>query len=98
MEQSQQAVGRLARKLHKCLAQEGIDADIQVSEHEGTVAARTEFEGRFLRVVAHVSDREPMLPSGHGSLPADEARARLQAAVVRPTLEQRAASRPDPGS
>jgi hypothetical protein len=96
MEKSQHAVGRLARKLRKCLAQEGIDADIQVSEHEATVAARAEFEGRFLRVVAHVSDREPMPPSGHGSLPADEARARLQAAAVRPSLEQRAASRPNP--
>jgi|SRR5260370_14249639 hypothetical protein len=94
MKQSEHAISRLARKLHECLAEEGIEADIQVSEHEGTVAARTEFEGKALRVVAHVSDRE-LLPSAHGSLPAGEARARLLNAAVRPTLEQRSASRPE---
>ena len=95
MKRSDDAIGRLVRKLHECLAEEGIEADIQVSEHEGTVAARTEFEGKHLCVVAHVSDRES-LPSAHGSLPSNEARARLLAVAVRPTLEQRSASRPEP--
>jgi len=92
MTHSEHAVGRLARKLHQCLAQEGIQAEIEVSEHEGTVAARTEFDGTPLLVVAHVSDRE--LPPAHGAQPAEQARARLLTAAVRPTLEQRSASRP----
>ncbi len=91
MKQSEQVVGRLARKLHECLAQEGIQAELEVSEHEGTVAARTEVEGKALRVIVHVSDRD-VLPSAHGSLPREEARARLLTAAVRPTLEQRSAS------
>jgi hypothetical protein len=55
------------------------------------VAARTEVEGKALRVIVHVSDRD-LLPSAHGSLAREEARARLMTAVVRPTLEQRSAS------
>jgi hypothetical protein len=91
MKKSEQAVGRLARKLHECLAQEGIQAELEVSEHEGTVAARTEVEGQPLRAIVHVSDRD-LLPSAHGSLGREEARARVMTAAVRPTLEQRSAS------
>ena len=91
MDQSEHIIGRLARKLHECLAKEGIEAELQISEHEGTVAARTEVEGKAVRVIAHVSDRN-LVPSAHGSLPTEEARARLMTAAVRPTLEQRSAS------
>jgi hypothetical protein len=91
MKQPEQIVGRLTRKLHECLAKEGIEAELEISEHEGTVAARTEVEGKALRVIAHVSDRN-VVPSAHGSLPSEEARARLMTAAIRPTLEQRSAS------
>ncbi len=95
MKQSEQVIGRLARKLHECLAQEGIEAELEVSDHEGTVAARKELEGKTVRVIVHVSDRE-LLPSAHGSLPREEAKARLLTAAVRPTLEQRSASGAEP--
>jgi len=91
MEQSEQIIERLARKLHECLAKEGIEAELEISEHEGTVAARTEVEGKALKVIAHVSDRD-FLPSAHGSLPTEQARARLMTVAVRPTLEQQSAS------
>lgn len=91
MEQSEQVIGRIARRLHECLASEGIEAELDISEHEGTVAARTEVEGKALKIIAHVSDRDPA-SSAHGTLPTEEARARLMTAAVRPTLEQRSAS------
>ena len=55
------------------------------------MAARTDVEGKSLKVIFHVSDRE-LTPSAYGSVPKEEARARLLTATVRPTLEQRSGS------
>ena len=78
-------IEEIARKVQKCLSELGIRAEVDLSEHDGVVHARTEVEGRSLTVVAHVTDRQAKSENAR-PVSYEAARSRLQAAVIRPTL------------
>jgi hypothetical protein len=81
----------LIKKIQQCLSETGFKADVSTSEHEAVIAARMEVEGKTLRVVAHISDRE-VKPSNCGAVNPELARSRLLNTVVRPTLAVQAAA------
>jgi hypothetical protein len=91
MEKLDQFQEELAKKLQQCLREAGIPAELDLSQHEAIVHARVEREGRPLRVIASITDRE-VQPLGCGPVHPELARAKLTVAAVRPTLRIQAAA------
>jgi hypothetical protein len=85
----------VVKKLQECLKEMGFEPETRVSEHEGLVHARREVNGKCIKVVAHISDRD-VLPAESGGFV--EARARAAQIAIRPTLAARSASRTAPPS
>ncbi|MCG3119370.1 MAG: hypothetical protein ALAOOOJD_01762 [bacterium] len=82
----------VTKKLQECLKELGFDAELSLSDHEGIVHARKDIEGKCVRIVAHITDREVKTAVG-GGVSYEIARARLATAVIRPTLAAQAATR-----
>jgi len=80
----------VVKKIQECLKELGFEPETRLSDHEGLVHARRDLEGKCVRVVAHISDREAQ-PANTGSSTA--ARARSAQIAVRPTLSTRSATR-----
>jgi len=79
-------------KVLECLKELGFEPESRLSEHEGLVHARKEMQGKCVRVVMHVSDREARTTSS-GFASADLARSHLTQASIRPSLSAQAATR-----
>ena len=82
----------VVRKIQECLKELGFEPETRLSEHEGIVYARKEIEGSCIRVVTHVTDREPKAAATGAASP-DIARTRLAQAAIRPSLAARTATR-----
>jgi hypothetical protein len=81
------------KKIQECLKELGFEAETQLSEHEGLVHARQEMQGKCLKVVAHITDRD-VQPANAGSSNVAAARARAAQIAIRPTLAAQTATRP----
>jgi hypothetical protein len=82
----------LAERLRTCLEEHGIKADVDLGEHEATLAARSEDnEEPGLTVVAHVTDRT-RAPVNFGSEISRVLRPLPTQIAQRPTLEGRSAA------
>ena len=79
-------------RVQECLKELGFDAKTEVSEHEGVVYARKEIEGKCIRVVTHITDRE-IFPANAGSPELDIRKTRAGQIAIRPSLATQAASR-----
>jgi hypothetical protein len=79
----------LIRRLQRCLEEQGVQADVQLTDHEGIVAARS-VQGTAVRVTVFVTDRE-LSPRGTGAITNEVARARRSTIAMQPSLAQRAA-------
>jgi hypothetical protein len=66
----------------------GLEAEIQLSEHEATAFASMQVEGQTLRAVAHITDRYAK-PAASGALASNN---HLASAVVYPTLAPQTAA------
>ncbi len=90
MATNKEIIDRIMNKLRQCLIDEGIQPEVQRTQHDVTVAAR-DIHGTPVRVIVYLSERD-VSPSGSGSTPAHVARAQLANVIVRPTLGQRSAT------
>ncbi len=88
MESQKISQTEIAKKIQACLKEMGIAAEVTVSEHEVIVHGQKEQDGGKLRIISQISDRS-VLPAGHGPVLHEVARARLSAAVIRPSLAAR---------
>jgi hypothetical protein len=82
----------IAKRIQQCLKEAGVETKITLSEHEAVVHGRVDGEDPELRVIAQISDRD-LLPSAHGLVSHEIARARLSSAVIRPSLASRSAGK-----
>jgi len=82
----------VVKKIQECLKELGFEAETRLSDHEGLVHARQDMDGKCVRVVAHISDREAQ-PANAGSSTIAVARARSAQIAVRPTLSTRTSTR-----
>lgn len=97
MENAKFVQADVAKRIQECLKEMGFDAEVQLSEHEGIIYARKEIQGQCVRVVTHISDREPKTVNS-GGVSHEVSRARLATAVIRPSLAAQAATRYVPAS
>jgi len=90
---------QVVQKVQECLKELGFEPEGKISEHEGVVFARREVHGECIRVVLHITDREPR--TAQAGIQAAELMSHRRAQVaIRPTLAAQAASRtlPDAGT
>ena len=87
--ENKQIQHELARKIQQCLSEAGIKADVDLSEHEAVVYAKMQSEGKTLKVVAHITDRD-VEPFAYMPVKNEIARARLLNVAIRPTLATQA--------
>jgi hypothetical protein len=92
MQYSKGIQAEVARKIQECLKELGFESETRLSEHEGIVFARKQIQEACIRVVMHVTDREPKA-AATGSPSPDIARTRLAQAVIRPSLAAQTATR-----
>jgi hypothetical protein len=92
MQYSKGIQAEVVRKIQECLKELGFEPETRLSEHEGIVHARKDIEGACIRVVMHVTDREPKSAAA-GSVSLDIAKTRLTQAVIRPSLSAQTATR-----
>ena len=99
MEDTRNIQLEITKRIQECLKEFGFEAETQVSAHEGIVHARKDIQGQCIRVVAHISDREPKTLNS-GPIATEVARTHLAMAAIRPTLAAQAATRytPDTGA
>jgi hypothetical protein len=83
---------QVAKKIQECLRELGFEPEMQVSAHEGVVAARRQMDDKCIRVVAHITDREPST-FDFGRASAEMAKVRRAQVAIRPSLANRSASR-----
>jgi len=88
MENQKISQTEIAKKIQACLKELGIAADVTVSEHEVIVHGQKDQDGGKLRIISQISDRS-VSPAGHGPVLHEVARARLNSAVIRPSLGAR---------
>ena len=81
----------LAVKIMQTLRESGVEANLDDSGRDAIVHGRIEIEGKVLRVIAQLTDREPQTTVS-GGVPDAIAKQRLLSAVIRPTLEPRSAA------
>jgi hypothetical protein len=81
----------LTRRIQQFLRESGIEAEVDLTEHDAVIHGQLEREGEPLRVTVHITDRR-VVPRGHGTADRELARARLETAVIRPTLAERSAA------
>ena len=92
MEKTSKLQAEIAKRVQECLKELGFEAEANVSQHEAIVFARKESEGKCIRVVTHITDRE-VKPANAGSLAFETARTRVQQMAIRPTLATQTATR-----
>jgi hypothetical protein len=85
-----QLIESLTRRLQRCLEDQGVKAEVHLTDHDGIVAARG-VQGTDVRITVFVTDRE-VSPSGTGAITNELARARRSAIAMQPSLAQRAAA------
>lgn len=90
MTASEHSIEEIAQQVHNCLLGMGIEAELQVANHDAVVSALVVSDENTMRIVAHLSDREAQ-PSGAGSSKTAASHV-TQAAAVFPTLTSRSAS------
>jgi hypothetical protein len=97
MTKTREITENLIKRIQQCMKEFGLEAEIQVSEHEATAFATMQVEGETLRAVAHITDRYAK-PAAAGALASHQ---HLASAVIYPTLASQTAAgaetRPHPG-
>lgn len=94
MSKDRQRKDELARKILQCLKDSGVEADLDIGDHEAVVYAQVPTETGVLRIVAHLTDREPKF-NAVGSAVQQIAAIHRGSISVRPTLANQAAARTD---
>jgi hypothetical protein len=92
MQTSSSLITDVAKKVQDCLRELGFEPESRASQHEALVHARKEIDGKCLRIVLHVSDRDAK-SSATGGIGIEAVRARLARAAIRPTLVAQVAAR-----
>lgn len=92
MQNDRKDKGDLARRIQNCLKEAGVNADLELSEHEALVHAQVKTESGFLKIVAHLTDRDPKLKAA-GFAAQRLASVHRGSIAIRPTLATQAASR-----
>jgi hypothetical protein len=92
MNQASTIQAEVTKRIRECLKELDFEAEVRLTEHEGVVHARKMIQDRCVRVVAHVSDREPKTAAA-GSVGFELAKARAVQVAIRPTLAARTAAR-----
>jgi hypothetical protein len=95
MAQTNSIQERVARKIQECLKELGFEAETEISEHEGVVFVMKDIDGKCVRIVAHITDREVKTATS-GPASNEVARMRLSQSAIRPSLAANAAARSGP--
>lgn len=80
----------LIRRMQRCLEDQGVQAEPEISEHDGILAV-VGVHGTEVRVVVHITDRQ-VAPAGSGMIPAEIARLRRSTLAMQPSLAERSAA------
>jgi hypothetical protein len=92
MDDDQNIQERVACEVEACLRKLGFEPETRSSRHDVLVHARKMVGDECVRVVLHISDKEP-LSYGSGAAHPELDRTRLAQIAVRPTLAAQTASR-----
>jgi hypothetical protein len=92
MEDKDKIIEKVTKRVQQCLNEIGFNAESNLSKHDGMVHTIMDLNGKSIKVITHVTDREAK-PYGSGAISNELARTRPSAAAIRPTLVQQAATK-----
>ncbi|MCU5573179.1 MULTISPECIES: hypothetical protein [Bacillus cereus group] len=87
MKDTREIIEEVTQKVQQSLNELGLNAEINLSKHDGIVHAIMELDGKSIKIITHVTDREAK-PYGSGTISNELAKVRLCNTVIRPTLAQ----------